>query len=98
MSKVNRINYDESLVLQLVANIVAKTPGVNIHDDFNVTINDKHTVLNIIFKPLSDVADIFHLARKIQDSVHFNVKKTFDLYDIIVNVEVRGGGVNDVNS
>jgi uncharacterized alkaline shock family protein YloU len=90
MSRVNRINYDESLVLHLVANIIAKTPGVNIHDDFNVTINETHTVINVVFKPLPYVVDIFQIARKIQDTVYFNIKKTFDLYNIIVNVEVRG--------
>jgi uncharacterized alkaline shock family protein YloU len=90
MPKVNRINYDESLVLHLVLNIVAKTPGVNVHDSFNVTINETHTVLNVIFKPFPYVIDIFQIARKIQDAVYFNIKKTFDLYNIVVNVEVRG--------
>jgi uncharacterized alkaline shock family protein YloU len=90
MPKVNRINYDESLVLHLIANIVAKTPGVDIHNDFNITINETHTALNIVFKPLPYVVNIFQIARKIQDAVYFNVKKTFDLYNIVVNVEVRG--------
>jgi uncharacterized alkaline shock family protein YloU len=90
MSKVDRINYDESLVIRLVANIVAKTPGVNVNEDFSVTINDTHTVLNIIFKPISSIINVFQIAREIQDNVYFNVKKTFDLYNIVVNVTVHG--------
>ncbi|MDR2369541.1 MAG: hypothetical protein LBD63_02840 [Mycoplasmataceae bacterium] len=90
MAKVSRINYDESLVLRLVVNIVAKIPGVNIHSDFNVEINDTHTILNIAFKPLPYIANVYQVARKIQDAVYFNIKKMFDLYTIIVNVKVCG--------
>jgi uncharacterized alkaline shock family protein YloU len=90
MSKVDRINYDESLVIRLVANIVAKTPGVNVNEDFSVTINDAHNVLNIIFKPNSSIINVFQIAREIQDNVYFNIKKTFDLYNIVVNVTVYG--------
>ncbi|MDR3330297.1 MAG: hypothetical protein LBS76_03380 [Mycoplasmataceae bacterium] len=91
MSKVDRINYDESLVIRLVANIVAKTPGVNVNEDFSVTINDNHTALNIIFKPLSPIVNVFQIAREIQDNVYFNIKKSFDLYSVVVNVTVHGG-------
>jgi uncharacterized alkaline shock family protein YloU len=92
MPKVDKVNYDESLILNLVSNIVAKTPGVDIQEDFNITINDTHTVLNVVFKPLPYVVNVFQTARKIQDAVYFNIKKTFDLYSIIVNVDVRGRG------
>ncbi|MDR1234510.1 MAG: hypothetical protein LBJ97_00290 [Mycoplasmataceae bacterium] len=90
MSKVDRINYDESLVIRLVANIVSKVPGVDVNDNFNVTINEKHTVLGIIFKPLPDVLNVFQIARKVQETVYYNVKKTFDLYNITINVVIDG--------
>jgi hypothetical protein len=90
MSKVDRINYDESLVIRLVANIVSKVPGVDVNDNFNVTINEKHTMLNIVFKPLPDVLNVFQIARKVQETVYYNVKKTFDLYNITINVVIDG--------
>ncbi|MDR0739538.1 MAG: hypothetical protein LBF00_01460 [Mycoplasmataceae bacterium] len=88
MFNINRINYDESLVITLVANVLAKTPGVNVNGDFNVTLNDSHTVLDVVFTPLPHIFNVFQIARKVQDSIYFVIKRNFDLYNIIVNVTI----------
>ncbi|MDR1991509.1 MAG: hypothetical protein LBP70_02165 [Mycoplasmataceae bacterium] len=90
MSKVNQINYDHSLILHLITNVVSKIPGINTKENFNVQINDTHTVLDITFKPLHYITNVSQLARKVQDMVYFNVKKNFDLFGIVVNVKVCG--------
>jgi hypothetical protein len=86
MSKLDRIVFDESLIIEFVANIVAKTPGVDKNSNFNVTINPQHTIVNVFFEPIKGLANIHQLSSDLQQNVFFNLRKTFDLYTITVNV------------
>ncbi|GHU47166.1 hypothetical protein FACS1894218_1020 [Bacilli bacterium] len=91
MAKTNRINYDESLIIRIITNIIEKTPGVSVSDESSVILSDKHDSVNVTITPLKQIVNVYDLVKKLQENIYYQVTKIFDLYDIIVNVRARKG-------
>ncbi|GHU30728.1 hypothetical protein FACS1894166_00900 [Bacilli bacterium] len=91
MSKIDRINYDESLIIRIITNIIQKTPGISVDDELNVAVSDKHNSIDVTLAPLNNIINVYDLAKKLQESIYYQVIKIFDLLDIVVNVRVKKG-------
>ncbi|MDR0825854.1 MAG: hypothetical protein LBM72_01155 [Mycoplasmataceae bacterium] len=66
MTKTDRINYDESLIIRIITNIMQKTPGVSVDDELSVLVSDKHDKVDVIFAPLKQIVNVHDLAKKLQ--------------------------------
>ncbi|MDR0985860.1 MAG: hypothetical protein LBL60_02830 [Mycoplasmataceae bacterium] len=90
MLKGSKIAYDESLVIHMVVDVMSTVPGVDKNKSLNVVLSASHKQIDVFFTPLSSILNIYDLANRIQSIIYMKLKKTFDLYSFIVNINVLG--------
>ena len=88
MKNQNFLGISKDLLIDIIGQIVRKTPGVDNTKKVNINIEKKSSnlIVKVEFYPSEDIINIYDLCLRLQSLIHFQMTKHFDMKNI--NVEV----------
>ncbi len=88
MKNQNFLGISKDLLIDIIGQIVRKTPGVDNTKKVNIDIEKKSSnlIVKVEFYPSEDIINIYDLCLRLQSLIHFQMTKHFDMKNI--NVEV----------
>lgn len=88
MKNQNFLGISKDLLIDIIGQIVRKTPGVDNTKKVNIDIEKKSSnlIVKVEFYPSEDIINIYDLCLRLQSLIHFQMTKYFDMKNI--NVEV----------